>query len=146
MVLAWGKILLHIDNTFGPSHWVTHARIAAILWACPSPTANFQSVFWGDSVIPADGAGNFRGWIIYLFSSTFSLIFGFLIFAFAWWIYLYTLFVPCPSSAITFCLVLPQLKVRANGHKNSQHFCANNVGNCCVRVGSGVKPEVHPFV
>ena len=38
------------------------------------------------------------------------------------------------------------LKVRANGHKNSQHFWANNVGNCCVRVGSGVKPEVHPFV
>ena len=38
------------------------------------------------------------------------------------------------------------LKVRANGHKNSQHFWANNVGNCCVRVGSGVKPEVYPFV
>ena len=41
------------------------------------------------------------------------------------------------------------LRLRANGRNNSQHCWCNNVGSCCVRVGSGVqtdattlKPEV----
>ena len=33
------------------------------------------------------------------------------------------------------------LKLRANGLNNSQHCCANNVGSCCVRVGSGVQTD-----
>ena len=31
------------------------------------------------------------------------------------------------------------LRLRANGRNNSQHCCANNVGSCCVRVGSSVR-------
>ena len=33
------------------------------------------------------------------------------------------------------------LKLRANGLNNSQHCCANNVGSCCVCVGSGVQTD-----
>ena len=33
------------------------------------------------------------------------------------------------------------LRLRANGSNNSQHCCANNVGSCCVRVGSGVQTD-----
>ena len=33
------------------------------------------------------------------------------------------------------------LRLRANGRNNSQHCCANNVGSCCVRVGSGVQTD-----
>ena len=33
------------------------------------------------------------------------------------------------------------VRLRANGRKNSQHCCANNVGSCCVRVGSGVQTD-----
>ena len=29
----------------------------------------------------------------------------------------------------------------ANGRNNSQHCCANNVGSCCVCVGSGVQTD-----
>ena len=32
-------------------------------------------------------------------------------------------------------------RLRANGCNNSQHCCANNVGSCCVRVGSGVQTD-----
>ena len=32
-------------------------------------------------------------------------------------------------------------RLRANGRNNSQHCCANNVGSCCVRVGSGVQTD-----
>ena len=34
-------------------------------------------------------------------------------------------------------LRLARLTLRANGRNNSQHCCANNVGSCCVRIGSG---------
>ena len=33
------------------------------------------------------------------------------------------------------------VRLRANGRKNSQHCCANDVGSCCVRVGSGVQTD-----
>ena len=33
------------------------------------------------------------------------------------------------------------LRLRANVRYNSQHCCANNVGGCCVRVGSGVQTD-----
>ena len=33
------------------------------------------------------------------------------------------------------------LRLRANGRNNSQYCCANNVGSCCVRVGSGVQTD-----
>ena len=33
------------------------------------------------------------------------------------------------------------LRLRAKGSNNSQHCCANNVGSCCVRVGSGVQTD-----
>ena len=34
-----------------------------------------------------------------------------------------------------------RLRLRANRRNNSQHCCANNVGSCCVRVGSGVQTD-----
>ena len=37
--------------------------------------------------------------------------------------------------------VILLLRLRANGRNNSQHCCANNVGSCCVRVGSGVQTD-----
>ena len=33
------------------------------------------------------------------------------------------------------------LRLRANERNNSQHCCANNVGSCCVCVGSGVQTD-----
>ena len=33
------------------------------------------------------------------------------------------------------------IRLRANGRNNSQHCCANNVGSCCVRFGSGVQTD-----
>ena len=33
------------------------------------------------------------------------------------------------------------LKLRANGRNNSQHCWPNNVGSCCVRVGSGLETD-----
>ena len=33
------------------------------------------------------------------------------------------------------------LRLRANGRNNSLHCCANNVGSCWVRVGSGVQTD-----
>ena len=36
---------------------------------------------------------------------------------------------------------LRRLRLRANGRNNSQHCCANYVGSCCVRVGSGVQTD-----
>ena len=33
------------------------------------------------------------------------------------------------------------VRLRANGRNNSQHCCANNVGSCCVHVGSGVQKD-----
>ena len=32
-------------------------------------------------------------------------------------------------------------KLRAKGRNNSQHYCANIVGSCCARVGSGVQTD-----
>ena len=32
-------------------------------------------------------------------------------------------------------------KLRTIGRNNSQHCCANTVGSCCVRVGSGVQTD-----
>ena len=41
-----------------------------------------------------------------------------------------------------FRVILSQcLELRANGHNNSQHCCANNVVNCCDRVGSAVQTD-----
>ena len=37
--------------------------------------------------------------------------------------------------------VLFPFRRRANGRNNSQRCCANNVGSCCVRVGSGVQAD-----
>ena len=34
------------------------------------------------------------------------------------------------------------VRLRANGRNNSQHCYANNVGSCCVRVGSDVQTDV----
>ena len=34
-----------------------------------------------------------------------------------------------------------KFNLRTNGRNNSQHRCASNVGNCCVRVGSGVQTD-----
>ena len=36
---------------------------------------------------------------------------------------------------------MKNFRLRANGRNNSQHCCANNVGNCCVSVGSGVQTD-----
>ena len=33
------------------------------------------------------------------------------------------------------------VRLRANGRNNSQQSSANNVGNCCVRVGSGLQTD-----
>ena len=33
------------------------------------------------------------------------------------------------------------LRLRANGRNNSQYCCVDNVGSCCVRVGSGVQTD-----
>ena len=33
------------------------------------------------------------------------------------------------------------LRLCANGRNNSQHCCTNNVGSCCVRVGSGAQTD-----
>ena len=33
------------------------------------------------------------------------------------------------------------VRLRANGRNNSQHCYANNVGMCCVCVGSGVQTD-----
>ena len=43
----------------------------------------------------------------------------------------------CGCNCISSCSV----RLRANGRNNSQHCCANNVGSCCVRVGSGVQTD-----
>ena len=34
-----------------------------------------------------------------------------------------------------------RLRLCANGRNNSQHCCANSVGSCCVRVGTGVQTD-----
>ena len=44
-------------------------------------------------------------------------------------------------SCHVFRLFRPVLRLRANGCNNSQHCCADNVGSCCVRVGSGVQTD-----
>ena len=33
------------------------------------------------------------------------------------------------------------IRLRANGRNNSQHCWRNNVGSCCLRVGSGVQTD-----
>ena len=38
-------------------------------------------------------------------------------------------------------LVPEDIRLRANGRNNSQPCCANNVGSCCGRVGSGVQTD-----
>ena len=43
--------------------------------------------------------------------------------------------------ATGFPLLSSLLRLRANGRNNFQHCCANNVGSCCVRVGSGVQTD-----
>ena len=40
---------------------------------------------------------------------------------------------------ISYCLF--SLSLRENGRNNSQHCWANNVGSCCVRVGTGVQTD-----
>ena len=35
--------------------------------------------------------------------------------------------------------ICSRVRLRANGRNNSQHCCANDVGSCCVRVGSGMQ-------
>ena len=37
--------------------------------------------------------------------------------------------------------VIFRLKLRADGCNNSQHCWPNNVGSCCVRIGSGVQTD-----
>ena len=37
--------------------------------------------------------------------------------------------------------ITEHLRLRAHGRNNSQHCCANNVGSCCVCVGSGVQTD-----
>ena len=44
-------------------------------------------------------------------------------------------------SGFTLCYSDISLRLRANGRNNSQRCCANNVGSCCVRVGSGVQTD-----
>ena len=47
---------------------------------------------------------------------------------------------PAPRKAIQYIAYIA-LKLRANGRKNSQHCCANDVGSYCMRVGSGVQTD-----
>ena len=42
----------------------------------------------------------------------------------------------CPTSESLYTL-----KLSVNGSKNSQHCWPNNIGSCCVRVGSGVQTD-----
>ena len=42
------------------------------------------------------------------------------------------------NGLIIYCIAL---RLRANGRNNSQRCCSNNVGSCCVRVGSGVQTD-----
>ena len=54
------------------------------------------------------------------------------------------LFVVFPKFCISqlFSILLGAVvRLRANGRNNSQHCCANNVGSCCVRVGSGMQTD-----
>ena len=39
------------------------------------------------------------------------------------------------------CHLLHNFRLPANGRKNSQHCCADNVGSCCARVGKGVQTD-----
>ena len=50
------------------------------------------------------------------------------------------LLVKMASKTVTRSICLT-LRLRANGRNNSQHCCANNVGSCWVRVGSGVQTD-----
>ena len=45
------------------------------------------------------------------------------------------------KNVVLYQTLLVSLRLRANGHNNSQHCCANNVGSCCMRVGSGVQTD-----
>ena len=42
------------------------------------------------------------------------------------------------NGLIIYCIAL---RLRENGRNNSQRCCSNNVGSCCVRVGSGVQTD-----
>ena len=37
--------------------------------------------------------------------------------------------------------ICSRVRLRANERNNSQHCWRNNVGSCCVRVGSGVQTD-----
>ena len=39
------------------------------------------------------------------------------------------------------CYDCMKLRLRANGRNNSQHYWRNNVGSCCLHVGSGVQTD-----
>ena len=46
-----------------------------------------------------------------------------------------------PLKVVTTFLSKTKLRLRVNRRNNSQYCCANNVGSCCVRVGSGVQTD-----
>ena len=45
------------------------------------------------------------------------------------------------SESLLYNLQFQAFRLRANGRNNSQHCWRNNVGSCCVRVGSGVQTD-----
>ena len=45
------------------------------------------------------------------------------------------------SERLLYNLQFQAFRLRANGRNNSQHCWRNNVGSCCVRVGSGVQTD-----
>ena len=47
----------------------------------------------------------------------------------------------CIGQTGQICVIYIYLNLRVSGRNNSQHCCANNVGSCCVRVGSGVQTD-----
>ena len=47
----------------------------------------------------------------------------------------------CSGHIFNFSVVLFLLSYVQMGSNNSQHFWANNVGSCCVRVGSGLQTD-----
>ena len=48
---------------------------------------------------------------------------------------------PVACCCVFLGVVRQSLRLRANGRNNSQHCCTNNVGSCCVRVGSGLQTD-----
>ena len=48
---------------------------------------------------------------------------------------------PVDSSVLVWSSRQLTVRLRANGRNNSQNCSANNVGSCCVHVGSGVQKD-----